>query len=157
MNRVVRAVLVWLMVIAMPVQGMAASTMLSCGPGHGRMMAGLAFDAQAARSSEAGEPMDGHVHAHVDAHHAPHDHATQGDAAASHAAADADGADSLLPHHGSFGCSACAACCSVLALPTGYSLPEAPGPMHPVRMPLVEPVASHQPDGLDRPPRTVLA
>ena len=33
-----RSVLIWLMVLAMPVQGMAASTMVFCGPLHERMM-----------------------------------------------------------------------------------------------------------------------
>ena len=36
MRRIVRAFLVWVMVIAMPVQGMAASAMLVCGPSHER-------------------------------------------------------------------------------------------------------------------------
>ena len=45
MSRAVRAFLVWIMAIAMPVQGMAASAMLFCGPSHERMMQSLVVGA----------------------------------------------------------------------------------------------------------------
>jgi len=56
MQRVFRAFLVWVMVIAMPVQGMAASVMFFCGPSHERMMQGLMADAPVSPSSHAANP-----------------------------------------------------------------------------------------------------
>lgn len=155
MNRVLRAVLVWVMVIAMPMQGMAASLMLFCGPSHERMMQGLFADAPAARPAQASEG----AHRHSDAGQAAQHHASQGDAVASQPAADAtadavaDHAGKLRGHHGKVICSACAACCPVLALPAGFTLPEAVRATHPMQTASSAPVASHQPDGPDRPPR----
>lgn len=155
MSRIVRALLAWVMVIAMPVQGMAASAMLFCGASHGRMMQALFVEAPAAAP--------GHVHDHEHGgpaadHGGVHPHADSSDLAASQAPqnADADGAQGFVPDHGKFSCSACAACCSVLALPAQFALPGAPSLAHPVHMAPGAPVASHHPDGLDRPPRTVL-
>jgi len=155
MQRVFRAFLVWVMVIAMPVQGMAASVMLFCGPSHERMMQGLVVDAPASPSSHAAKP--GHEPAATG--HGVHDHAVPEHPVADEPATGADGNDvtGLFPHHGKFSCSACAACCSALCLPTSFVLPTPSIPEHVAPMPTVEPVASHQPDGLDRPPQTVLA
>jgi hypothetical protein len=154
MRRIVRAFLVWVMVIAMPVQGMAASAMLVCGPSHERMMRGLVPEASAAASRDAHD----HAHGGFAPEHGVHRHTDSSGPDASQAlqSADADGPPGLVPHHGKFSCSACAACCSVLALPAQFTLPEAPGLVHPAHMAPVAPIASHQPDGLDRPPRTVL-
>jgi hypothetical protein len=155
MNRVVRAFLVWVMVIAMPVQGMAASAMLFCGPSHERMMQGLVLNASASASGHAGDAT--HETAAMD--HGDHGHAGSGAPVDSEAtvAADGDGMGSLSPHHGKFSCSACAACCIALALPASFELPEAVRAAHAMRSSPMAPVASHQPDGLDRPPRAVLA
>lgn len=155
MNRVVRAVLVWVMVIAMPMQGMAASLMLFCGPSHERMLQGPVVAASAARPAQAGEP----AHDHAGAGHAVHDHAAQGDRVVSQPAlgADADSAHGLSAHDGKVSCSACAACCSALALPASFSLPEVVRVAHPMQTSASAPVASHQPDGPDRPPRASLA
>lgn len=158
MSRAVRAFLVWVMAIAMPVQGMAASAMLFCGPSHERMMQRLVVDAPAMASHHGAGA--GHDHAATDhgehrhAAHAAHADAVAPDPAAE---ADADGAGGMSPHHAQFNCSACAACCFMLALPASFALPEAVSPVHAVHPPPAAPVASHPPDGLDRPPRTVLA
>lgn len=155
MNRVVRAFLVWVMVIAMPVQGMAASAMLFCGASHERMMQGLVLDALASAPSHSGDAA--HEVAAID--HGDHVPAGSGAPVASEPdmAADGFGMGSLFPHHGKFSCSACAACCAALALPASFELPQAVRTAHALRSSPVAPVASHQPDGLDRPPRTVLA
>lgn len=155
MNRVVRAFLVWAMVITMPVQGMAASVMLFCGPSHERMMQELMVDGPTVGSSQVAEAW----HEDSAADHGLHERAAPVRAGAdnSGAGSDADDLTSLFPHNGKFTCSACAACCSALALPASFVLPEPSNPEHLVPMSPVEPVASHQPDGLDRPPRTVLA
>ena len=155
MQRVFRAFLVWVMVIAMPVQGMAASVMLFCGPSHERMMQGLMADAPVSPSSHAANPgrepaATGHgVHEHASPEYPVADEPAAG--------ADASGVNGLSKHHGKFTCSACAACCSALVLPASFVLPVPSSPEHLAPMSPVEPVASHQPDGLDRPPRTVLA
>lgn len=155
MQRVFRAFLVWVMVIAMPVQGMAASVMLFCGPSHERMMQGLMADAPALASSLTTAP----GHDRMAADHAVHEHASPEYPVADEpaAGADASGVNGLSKHHGKFTCSACAACCSALVLPASFVLPVPSSPEHLAPMSPVEPVASHQPDGLDRPPRTVLA
>ncbi len=155
MHRAVRVLLVWVMVFAMPVQGMAASMMLFCGPSHERMMQGLRLDVSEVASGLASRP--GHDQA---AHQlGGHDHAAVMDGVADEAVSTdpADGGPGLLSHHGKFTCSACAACCSALALPASFVLPEPASPAQHAGMAPVEPVASHQPDGLDRPPRTHLA
>ena len=154
MRRIVRVLLLWVMVIAMPVQGMAASAMLFCGASHERMIQGLGIEVPAAASG----PVHDHAHGGPVADHGVHPHADSNGLAASLASqsGDAEGAPGFVPHHGKFSCSACAACCSVLALPAVFVLPEASGPVHHLHMAPVAPMASHQPDGLDRPPRTVL-
>lgn len=155
MNRVVRAFLVWVMVIAMPVQGMAASAMLFCGPSHERMMQGLVLDASASVSGHAGDAA--HEMAAMD--HGEHEHAGSGAPVAFEPTVDADGdgVGSVSPHHGKFNCSACAACCTALALPASFELPQAVRVAHAMRSSPMVPVSSHQPDGLDRPPRALLA
>lgn len=136
-----RIVLAWALVIAMPVQGMAASVMLFCGPSHERMLQGPAPAALAQAPGHAHHPLhDDGVTAH--GHH--HD---AGDAAA----------PGPMPHHGDPGCSVCAACCSMPLLPAQFAPPPVVGPAHPVGLSPAGPITSHQPERLDRPPRTVLA
>lgn len=158
MHRFFRAFLVWVMVIAMPVQGMATSAMVVCGPSHERMTQGLMLDAPGVASSRAAHGHDDSAMDHG-VHQGEHVHPASGGPVADlpSAGADVDGTVGLFPHHGKFSCSACAACCSALALPASFVLPEPSTPVHLVRMASVEPVASHQPDGLERPPRTILA
>jgi len=156
MSRAARAFLVWVMVIAMPMQGLAASAMLFCGPSHERMMRGLAIDAPAPAHAAPGHASrQGHDHA------APgHAHAMPGDAAAGHFAAHGDDGDDgggLSPHLGKFSCSACAACCAMLALPASFSPPGVVAAAHPMPASSSAAVPSLPPDGLERPPRAILA
>lgn len=155
MQRIVRAFLVWVMVIAMPVQGLAASTMLLCGPSHERMMQGLVLDVSASAPGHAGDAL----HEMTAMDHGDHGHSGCGAtiAPAPPVGTHGDGAGSLFPHHGTFNCSACAACCSAIALPASFEVPEVVRTAHAMRSPPMAPVASHQPDGLDRPPRALLA
>lgn len=135
MTRVVRALLVWVMVIAMPLQGLAASAMLLCGPGHDR--AGLTHEVQAH----------------------DHGHGHGGDPAHAEVSADpdADSAEGRSPHHGQHTCSVCASCCAAFALPAAFVLPGVASLAQAVHASLDAPVASPPLDGLDRPPRTDLA
>jgi hypothetical protein len=147
MNRVLHSLLVWLMAIAMPVQGIAASMMLACGPAHERMVQGVSHVVVAAGHDHAGEHShDDHgAGSPVHAHDEPNPGATAG--------ADANGAEAPAVHHGKFSCSACAACCIMLAPPASFSLPPDPGPVNRVQTTASAPTPSHSSDPLDRPPR----
>lgn len=138
-----RAFLVWVMVVALPVQGAAVSLMQACGPSHARMSTGLD-----PRGPEAGPA---HAHLAVSPHPAAMANALEPPATLMH-----DEGPGMSATAGSSSCSACAACCSALALPIDAVLPGHPEPVH-LRSwsppPLVQ---SHLPDALDRPPRAVL-
>lgn len=144
MHRLLRAVFVWVMVIAIPVQGMAASAMLFCGASHQRMAHAMLRDASPAAASHAA-----HGHDHAAMGHGAHPAAAQ-----AAAPADAGGSADLSSFQGPSSCSACAACCLALALPASLLTLAPMSPDHPAWMAMVAAVVSHQPDGLDRPPRT---
>lgn len=148
MKPILRTVLLWVMVFAMPVQGMAASLMTFCGPSHTRMMQGVEAD-HAGKSS---------AHAH--------DHGEQHPSSVHAALGDGDGSDRDSTFHdggglvsvlGQFSCSACAACCSVMGFPANMQFPRQPEFVQAIPSPSIVPVQSHLPDGLDRPPREILA
>lgn len=143
MFRVVRAFFVWALVVALPLQGLAASAMIACGASHERMMAGLLPDA----SAPDAEPM----------HHAAHAGADSAPPCAG-AGADADNdAGPLFHHQGAFSCSACAACCAMAALPAGFAVPPVVAAAQRVQGAPAALRASPLPDALDRPPRTARA
>lgn len=105
----IRILLIWLMALAIPVQGIAASAMLHCGPNH---------------STQAGQ-----VQSDVAVHHAQHGHAGQTGAhedkdntaagpstAASGYDADSGSRSTDVTKLVKFKCSACASCCSAVAI-----------------------------------------
>lgn len=145
----------WVMALAIPLQGMAASTMLSCGPSHDRMAQGMKAGALELASSQTG----GFGHNTMDAGHGVHVHLTAEHPAADELATGVDAYEVTGPfqHHGKFSCSACAICCPGHAPPASFVLPAPSGPARLAPMPPAVPAASHQPDGLDRPPRIFLA
>lgn len=107
MVRLIRTVITWLVLLALPLQGYAAATLLHCGPDHHRM-------------SQAAELATSDSADHVI--HSGHRHASgTDDAGAMKASVDA-GDDAASLHHldklSKFRCSACAACCMGAALPT---------------------------------------
>lgn len=158
MSRIARVFLVWALAIALPAQGMAASRMLFCGPSHERMMHGLVLEGPVAVRAHA-QTHDHHpVQGTLAVAHGQHGDGDAGDVTVPGAAAgdEADAAQPLMPHHGQFSCSACSAC-SPLALPAQLVLSLVAGPVHAVVMRPASPIASQPPDGLDRPPRSVLA
>jgi hypothetical protein len=132
MRRAIAVLIVWLLAVALPAQGLAAATMRHCSPQR----------SHTTTSAQAGYQHPGAAHAqhHHDAG-AAHDHGSTSD------------------HHASVKtplqkCSACAACCIGAALPSSaQSVPEplaAPGARP-------EPVLVHAAfltSGPDRPPRT---
>jgi hypothetical protein len=98
MNRVLKTFLLWLLIAALPLQGMAAVIKASCGPRHHDMPS----------------VMMSVVEHHHDSSSAPHQH----DMADMNSAADvasaantADDSQNLKQVHKTSYCSACAACC----------------------------------------------
>lgn len=130
MHRTVRLFLLWLLAVALPMQGAAAAAMLHCSQAQGA----------------------GQVATQAHAHH--HDHAAlQGHADAGHArfATPDDHAA------GKTGCSACASCCHALALPApAIVLPAQEPAFTPFALPAHAAVVFLT-DGPERPPRALLA
>ncbi|MBT2326009.1 hypothetical protein J7E62_27145 [Variovorax paradoxus] len=125
-----RAILLWLMMLALPFQGYAAAAMAFCA-------------AEPATESAVGMPHD----------HAEHDHASPAQGAAHHHAdadVDADHPAAQDPSKSSHKCGTCAACHSVglmptLDLPRVHGLPQADlaEPLH--AMTNVSPRIPHKP------------
>ena len=137
----------WLLVLALPLQGCAAATMAACGAAHHgavRVAHGgheHASHAHAADAIDASASIDHAAAAHAVA---PHDGSTAGSHATEHA-------------QGLGKCSACAACCTVAFLPTAviaFNTPQAGAVLA-----TVEPAArvGFFTDGPERPPRSFLA
>ena len=141
MGLLIRTLLIWLLVVAVPAQGAAAATMAFCGPNH--------------HGSGAAAQM------HVAA---PGEHAHHGvDAAADHAhpqvaaQADEDPSASATDHANKQKCSACAACCSVGAILGSVLTVPAPVFSPTVFAAVAPSVDTFAAGGPDRPPRIVLA
>ena len=156
----IRRFFLWLLMLAIPVQGMAASTMLLCGPEHHRQQQsaqamhehsahGHGEHGNAAPTTHDAQP-GGHGMHGAHATHDPLHIDAGGDAGAS---ADPTGLSELSTTK----CSACASCCSALAL-LGPFLSLAVAERHESRTPALttdfEPVFI---DGPDKPPRAFLA
>lgn len=136
----------WLLLLALPLQGYAAALMLHCGPSHHGMMDQL-----------VSVPTELHHHSvEGGAHHAIDIAADQGTVAV----IDAGGEDGSVHHLttlSKFKCSACASCCVGAALPATALVFASSEPAHtPTRFVLASPVGFFT-DGPDRPPRLVLA
>lgn len=143
-----RSLLVWLMVLALPLQGLAGTAMQHCADQVDRT---VQRPVAAAAQHEHG-PLVGQVVAAAAADGAHH----HGAADELEAAALADSQHSSAPE-ADHQCSACAACCSALGLPSRVV------PLTPPRvaatsnaLPLLT-VDSFVPAGLDRPPRSQAA
>lgn len=150
MNTILRTLIVWLVLLAVPFQGFASAAMLGCASGHvvpAHVVPPHTVPAPAVPDS--GPVMHDGGHAHHGAH-----------AGAAHTVAAPDAADGphQMDHHGSAKCGACSACsigaamapAPALALPVhappALTVPFAPGHMPAVDLALPE-----------RPPRPTLA
>lgn len=134
MRVLARCLLIWLMALAVPLQGMAAASLRHCVPSHQR-----SGTLHAAGHSHAG-PSHGH-------------HAADSAAGAAHDA----GADQSADGHKAGKCSACAACCVALGLPaTAVRVPVVPADSF-IAILRTEAPPSFVPRRLDRPPRRPLA
>lgn len=146
MNTWVRTLLVWCLVLALPIQGAAAATMVRCGSHHSAH-AGVAVAAAVETMADAG----------ADAHAGHHGHAHQMPSAAAADVTDPDRASGANlatadPHK----CSACAACCSVAAIGRMVLAVPAPDLTATVLIAVVPAVEKFSADGPDRPPRTIV-
>lgn len=149
MYPVFRVALAWLLALALPLQGFAASSMLLCGASH--------HQPQAEQSQpETQGHGEGAVHHHgtmVDAS------ALQPDSSgAAHLEADTEHAHPAKSGKAVAGqCSVCAACCNAAALVSTLVPPLAVATATVYSVARLEPHAGFTPGGLERPPRPTLA
>lgn len=143
MSSLVRTLLVWLLVLAVPAQGIAAATMAFCGPGHhGGASARVAVSVPAGHS-----------------HHGDSSFVHGLDAGASFDAASADEPmdTEKADHAPQQKCSACASCCSLGALLSTVPVVPVAAPEPTVFITAVLTFDAVAADGPDRPPRHVLS
>jgi hypothetical protein len=133
-----RTVLVWLAVLATPLQGFASATMLLCGPVHSQPAA----RAQAHDGHESHAPHRAAATA-LDAHAWPGEAGADADAVAGSGSGDAK-------------CSLCAAC-NAAALPVVTVSVPVERPSGPVAVQLPPARAAFVTGGPERPPRSFLA
>lgn len=148
MGLLIRTLFIWLLVLAVPVQGAAAATMAFCGPGHhGGVSTGQTLET----------PVASHLHADSAAA-SEHQHAQAVALSDDDTAAATDSeASAAFGHASGHKCSACAACCSLGAILNSVLAVPAPvfGPT--VFSTVVPSVDAFAAEGPDRPPRHVLA
>ena len=160
MGRLIRTLLIWLLVLAVPAQGAAAATMALCGPNHHNGTPGAAMVHTQASGLSHDHRLDhpnGDSSDHVQnsaATHPAHDH--------NHAVADVPaGGEASAPaqgiHAGQHKCSACASCCSVSAMLSPLLAVPVPDVAPTVFRTVVPSVEAFNADGPERPPRIVLA
>ena len=133
MSPLVRLLLIWLLALALPAQGVAAATMQFCGPGH--------------------QPQAALLSAAVADHHRAMGHATA--AVADTAAQPA--APGALAQPGKFKCSARAACCMATALPAPPLMLPVVKPAVERAIVLASIYTGPYSAGLERPPKLSLA
>jgi hypothetical protein len=135
MHRFVKTFLLWLLLAALPLQGMAAAMQLSCGP--------TKHHAAASTTS----------HDRHDASPGQH-HATDAQSAARPASTD----DGAMNGHATSSCSAGSACClGAIALPATPVVAPAYSASLPAVPACALPLADFVPAGLERPPKYLTA
>ncbi|GGI54759.1 hypothetical protein [Oxalicibacterium solurbis] len=140
MNRIVKTALLWLLALALPVQGWAAATQISCAPTMH----------QPAQVSDSAS----HEMTHAQNHHVMHDDMSK---TASTAADIQDDSSPTPAKLGVAKCSACAAChIGLTALPSFSDWPLPATDSMPVVIAPASPFVGHVPDGIKRPPRSAL-
>ena len=146
MRRIARLVTICLLLMAIPVKGAVAASMVMCGPGHERATAPITAETE----KIAGGNVSSHQHNHASYHYAGN-----GGSAFSHGAGIAQ--HETLATHGAVKCSICAACCvgGAFLVSTEVSVPASVGTEAP--LPTLEVQFSGTVlAGLERPPRTFL-
>lgn len=160
--RCLRVLMLWMLALALPLQGMAAVAMLHCASkAPVRHHAGIQAQAAAAEAAQGGEQAGhgGHVHG-LHAGHAHHDQRVTGaapDGPMAQASHDASLPASSHAHAAGHSCSACAACCVALALPPAMPVLAAALSAPTTAATLVAPSPSFLTAGPERPPRSLHA
>jgi len=157
MNRICKIVLIWLLIAALPLQGVAAAVKLSCGsPSPGFFFT----DAQLAQHSEFSSSQAYQAHSAAMHSETMHSHGVSPSAHEtdlSYCASKTGHCDE--PHqHKDGNCSTCAACCfGTIALP--YSILSADSRSGSAIVTVSPPslAGNHIPSGLERPPRNIFA
>ena len=143
-----RTLLICLLVLAVPAQGVAAATMAFCGPNH--------HSGAAASHAERMAPAERvHPQAQAQGTHRDHDKARAAQDVGADVGSSAAPAKSV--HADKQKCSACASCCSVSAILNSVLAVPAPDLTPTVFSVVVPTVDAFAADGPDRPPRIVLA
>lgn len=140
MNRILKTFLLWLMMAALPVQGMAAVLKVSCSPRH----------------HDLRSVMPKVVEHHHDSDTAPHQHELidNTDADGRKLAHSANDVQSSKHDHETSYCSACAACCVGAAAPSStFSLASLLINGEAVASPRLVSFTGFIPASLERPPR----
>jgi hypothetical protein len=166
----VRTVLIWLLVLALPAQGAAAATMAFCNPNH-HADAGATASRQIAMAAPGlATPQHTHPHAvagglasHTHGHAVPQgggddDHAVSSassDTGTGSVASAGDLSATKLVHSDKHKCSACASCCSAAVIGSTVLNVPAPGVTPTVFISVVPTVEKFSSDGPDRPPRVL--
>ena len=144
MGLLVRTLLIWLLVLAVPAQGAAAATMAFCGTNH---------HGSGSARAEVSADVSMHRH-HGDAESV---HEVRSGASATMAAADDAQAGAKVSQAAKQKCSACASCCSLGAILTTVPVVPATDSAPTVFTIVVPTVDALAADGPDRPPRNVPA
>lgn len=140
MSRALKRLLLWLLIAALPLQGLAAAMQTSCaGVQEGSAHEMMHWHHAATQTSA---DIEDHGHAHATHDHAPH-----------HADDEADASQ-----HQASSCSACASCCVGMTMPlTAGTLPATPTSSELVILAPDVPPAGFTPAGLERPPKSISA
>jgi hypothetical protein len=147
MRVILRSILTWALAFALPMQGVAAHSMMFCGPGHH----GAGAAAQVHEAHQAREAHD--QHAHQDHHEVALPRLAAEEAVT--ASSDPTGVEAHAAAQSK--CSVCAACCM------GTALIQSAVAMPVVRVASIYPAAAFEPylnlasGALERPPRHLLA
>lgn len=145
MPLLIRTLLLWLLVLAIPAQGVAASTMAFCGPKHHGGVAAAAADLAATAS---------HVHGGLEAA-AAHEH-PRADANTPVAGEPGVSAKAKVSSADQHKCSVCGACCSTGALMSAVPTIVAANAASTAFSTVVAAVDPFAAEGPDRPPRILL-
>jgi len=143
-----RILLTCLLLIALPIKGIAATSMLACGPNHHHLYGAAAHEGEALS----------HDHGNGVLHEHPATQPLASDPGQSGVVSDdAVAAERSAPLSASFKCSTCAPCCASAMLTNDVSM-QIPGAVGSSEFPAFKIVYRSAPVGrLDRPPRPILA
>jgi len=130
--------LAWLLIVALPMQGYAAATMVNCSGTHHEVAVDHGHDANA-----------NHHQGHADHSSHPHEVASAGDNVDAQMGDLANLASTLT-------CSACAACCVGIALPIALAAQTFAAPASEPYFQRISPTVDVLLKGPDKPPRFIL-